>query len=114
MERIQLKDWADFRAWVDRDLQVMPVYWRGQKDPDWPLASSFERTILRLNGGWEVGSANVYPYGGRFRRNGNKMWSESFYADYRDRYLRAFQRASSGLRGHSPADLNIVSSDRIF
>jgi hypothetical protein len=106
VERIQLKDWGDFRAWVDADLQVVPVYWRGQKDPGWPLASSFERTILRLNGGWKASSANVYPYDGRFLRKGKKFWGDTFYDDSRDRYLEAFKRSSSGLRGHSPAVLD--------
>lgn len=85
----------------------MPVYWRGQKDPEWPLASSFEREMLRMNGGWRPDAAAVYPYGGRFERDGKKTWEVGFYANMRDRRLHAFRRACSGLRGHSPASLDV-------
>jgi hypothetical protein len=106
VKRIEINRWADFRSWIDADRQIMPVYWRGQKNPTWPLASSFERQILRMNGGWKQGAVNVYPYGGRFERNGEKTWEAGFYEKMRDRYLDAFKRASSGLRGHSPAVLD--------
>ena len=69
MERLRFGNWATFRSWLDVDRQILPVYWRGQKDPSWPLASSFERRILWLNGGWESDASNVYPYGGRLARD---------------------------------------------
>ena len=105
MKSVEIKNWTDFRSWVDADRQVLPVYWRSQKDPAWPLASSFERQFLRLNGGWKVGASNVYPYDGRFEREGKKTWEPGFYAAMSDRYLDAFRRASSGLRGIAPAVL---------
>jgi hypothetical protein len=106
VKRIEFRNWTDFRAWVDADRQVLPVYWRGQKDPMWPLASSFERQILRMNGGWEPGASNVYPYDGRYDRGGKKTWEAGYYAAMRDRHLDAFKRASSGLRGPSPVVLD--------
>src|SRR6185295_20177914 len=78
VKRIEFRSWTDFRLWVDADRQVLPVYWRGQKDPMWPLASSFERQILRLNGGWKPGSSNVYPYDSRYDREGKKTWRAGF------------------------------------
>jgi hypothetical protein len=109
VNRFEFKNWGEFRSWVDADRQVLPVYWRGQKDPSWPLASSFERQMLRLNGGLESTASNVYPYDGRFDREGKKIWESGFYAAVRDRYLDAFKRASSGLRGSSPA---VIDTDQ--
>jgi FRG domain len=106
VNNVEIANWADFRSWVDADRQVMPVYWRGQKDPAWPLASKFEREILHLAGGWKPEASNLYPYDGRFERDGNRTWAAGFYAGMRDRYLDAFKRASSGLRGPSPALLD--------
>jgi hypothetical protein len=74
VNKVEFKNWADFRSWVDADRQVLPVYWRGQKEPAWPLASKFERQMLRLNGGWKRGASNVYPYGGRFRKKTWEPW----------------------------------------
>jgi hypothetical protein len=102
----EFKRWVDFRSWIDANYQIIPVYWRGQKDCVWPLASAFERQMLSLNGGWKPGASNVYPYDGRFEREGKKIWAADFYTISRDRYLNAFQRASSGLRGSSPATLD--------
>src|SRR5438094_953001 len=48
MRRIEFKRWPEFRSWIDDDRQILPVYWRSQKD--WALASSFEREILKMNG----------------------------------------------------------------
>ena len=107
MNSFEFNNWADFRSWIDADRQALPVYWRGQKDPVWPLASSFERQMLRLNAGWKPGASNVYPYDGCFDREGKKSWEPGFYAEMRDRYLDAFKRASSGLRGASPAVLDM-------
>jgi hypothetical protein len=107
MERIEIDSWASFRSWIDADRHVLPVYWRGQKDPTWPLASSFERQILRLHGGWKLLASNVYPYGGRFEKDGSTIWGKGFYAAMRDRYLEAFKRSCSGLRGPSPAGLDL-------
>jgi hypothetical protein len=106
VERIECKTWGEFRSWIDADRQILPVYWRGQKDPAWPLASSFERQILRMNGGWKPEASTVHPYDGRYHREGKPIWKPGFYATMRDRHLEAFKRASSGLRGPSPAVLD--------
>lgn len=84
----------------------MPVYWRGQQDPAWPLASRFEREILNLNGGGRPGASSIYPYDGRYERNGKLFWADGFYQGARDRYLDAFRQAAAGLRGPNPAVLD--------
>ena len=106
MKVVEIKQWNDFRTYVDEDRQVMPTYWRGQKDPCWPLASAFERSFLRLNGGWKESASNIYPYDGRFQSKGGKLyWEEGCYQAMRDRHLKAFVRAASGLRGNNPQQL---------
>ena len=103
MREERFKSWHAFRAWVDQDRQVCPVYWRGQKDPTWPLASSFEREILAMNTAGCSQTSNLYPYDGRYDK---KSWDDGFYAGIRDRYLGAFKEASVGLRGANPAALD--------
>lgn len=103
MIQINIKHWAEFRDWINSDRQAMPVYWRGQKDPAWPLASRFERQILAMYGGWQKTASQIYPYDGRYT---NKNWEPDFYLIMRNRYLDAFKRASSGLRGAAPAALD--------
>lgn len=106
MKVVEFKQWNDFRTYVDEDLQVMPRYWRGQKDPCWPLASAYERSVLRLNGGWKESASNIYPYDGRFQRKDVPFWKEGFYQAIRDRHLEAFKCAASGLRGNNPQQLD--------
>ena len=105
METICIRRWQEFREYVDNDRAIMPVYWRGQADPGWPLASSFERLILNLFGGWREGASKVYPYDGRYNRDGKPLWEAGFYHTMRDRYLTAFKQATSGLRGPNPKNL---------
>ena len=105
MKRVDIKSWAEFRASIDNDRQILPVYWRGQKDLAWPLASSFEREVLSWNGGWKDTASSVYPYDGRYQRNGEPFWADGYYQTMRDRYLNAFKRASEGLRGPNPPRL---------
>lgn len=108
MENLSFKSWDQFRAFIDDDNQPLSVYWRGQRDPTWPLASSFERTILNMQGGWLDGASKIYPYDRRYKTSeGNPYWSEGYYRDMRDNYLHLFMRAAGGLRGNNPADLDI-------
>lgn len=58
-------------------------------------------------GGNKEGASQIYPYDGRYERDGKKPWSEGFYRAMRDRYLEAFKEAASGLRGPNPKDLTI-------
>tara|TARA_R110000787_G_scaffold285673_2_gene401988 strand:+ start:77 stop:841 length:765 start_codon:yes stop_codon:yes gene_type:complete len=95
----------NFRSWIDEDRQVLPTYWRGQTDPDWPLASSFEREILRLGTGG-LKSSNIYPYDNRYKREGRRIWEEGFYDAIRDRYLEAFKSFAAGMRGVNPTPLD--------
>lgn len=66
MKQLNFNTWGEFRSFVDEDRQVLPVYWRGQMDPNWPFASPFEREILALKGGWKENASKIYPYGGRY------------------------------------------------
>ncbi len=106
MKCLSFKRWNDFRSYIDKDRKIVPVYWRGQRNPSWPLASPFERIILQLSGGWKEGASKIYPYDGRFLRDGKLIWTEGFYQGTRDLYLKTFKRAASGLRGRNPAQLN--------
>lgn len=107
METYEFEEWGEFRSWIDKDKQVMPVYWRGQKDPSWPLASHFERIFLKMCGGGVEGAAQIYPYDRRYERDGPKIWTEGFYQVMRDRYLEAFKAGAAGLRGPNPAALQV-------
>ena len=106
MKRLSFKRWNEFRSYIDKDSQILPTYWRGQKDPSWPLASPFERIFLQFGGGWKEGANKIYPYDGRFLRDGKLIWTAGFYQGTRDLYLDTFERAASGLRGRNPARLS--------
>ena len=106
MKILRFSTWKEFRDFIDSDQQVLPVYWRGQRDPTWPLTSPFERIILAMAGGSKNGASQIYPYDGRYKRGGKKIWQDGFYQSMRDRYLEAFQRSSSGLRGPNPKSLS--------
>lgn len=108
METVEFGKWAEFRSYIDEDRQVMHVYWRGQRDPTWPLASMYEREILSSFGGSRPGASQTHPYNGRYKHNGEPIWAESYYQAGRDRYLDAFKEAASGLRGPNPKDLTTV------
>ena len=83
----------------------VPHYFRGQRDPSWPLASSLERRILALNGGENPGASQVYPYDCRFLRNGEPILDDGGFDTVVESHLERFKRAASGLRGHSPKEL---------
>ncbi len=89
MESIELKTWQDFRDYIDKDRAVDSVYyWRAQVDPSWPLASPIERIILNMFEGDAPGASKIYPYDGRYQRNGEPRWKEDFYQSLRDRYRK--------------------------
>ena len=80
MKTLHFETWQEFRDFVDADdnIRVGPSYWRGQRNPDWPLASQFERVILGMSGGWKEGASQIYPYGNRYEHNGVKFWPKRF------------------------------------
>ncbi len=88
MESVEFGQWSEFRSWIDKDRPALPVYWRGQKDPSWPLASSFERKILNM-----FAKPRIYPYGGYLDSLSKTMRGNGFYQKIRDRYLNAFQNS---------------------
>jgi hypothetical protein len=106
MITLHFDTWKEFREFVDSDRHASPVYWRGQRESDWPLASQFERKILAMNGGWKESASQVYPYSGRYKREGKKIWADGFYQEIRDGYLERFQWAASGVRGPNPSPLS--------
>ena len=105
METIKLKSWDDFRRFVDQDRQISPVYWRGQAE-SWPLASKYEREILSWHGGHMPGASKLYPYDGRYKRDGKPIWDMDFYRPMRDRYLHEFQKALNGVQGGNSDELS--------
>jgi hypothetical protein len=84
MNRIDIDTWEDFRSFLDEPPEPgATFYWRGQGDPEWPLASSLERKILAMQGEPEAAD----------------------YAALNSRHLSCFKEAACGLRGASPKDL---------
>jgi hypothetical protein len=106
MKLYEFGTWQEFCDFIVAERQAFPVYWRGQRDPTWPLASSFERVILSRAGGTEPDASQLYPYDGRYERDEAKIWEKGFYQETRDRYLDAFKRSVSGLRGSNPKELS--------
>jgi hypothetical protein len=105
MNTFHFSTWKKFQEFIENESPGVPAYWRGQRDPSWPLASSFERIILAMYGGSEPGASQLYPYDNRYKRGPNKIWESGFYQETRDRYLEAFKRSASGLRGANPKEL---------
>jgi len=87
VKTIEMKTWSEFRDYVDKDRQTYPVYWRGQTDPSWWLASKFERLLLNVLMGRKP------------------TWDRGWYQENRDKFLKMFKRAASGLRGAHPTAL---------
>lgn len=107
MTEQSIKRWAEFRDFViDSGRQTFPVYWRGQQRTEWPLASLFEREILKMSGGWRKGASLHYPYDNRYKRGDRKIWEDGFYQKFRDSFLHAFKKAAVGTRGSNPPDLD--------
>jgi hypothetical protein len=102
MEEHNCSTWEEFRKVVEmsrgRDGRVL---WRGQANPIWPLASAFERRVLRLHGGDQAGASQVHPYGGRYEGKFPRLYLK----DWQAKYARAFKKASAGLRGQHPPEL---------
>lgn len=87
MEVAPLDDWEAVRRFVEEPPpEGVTYYWRGQRDPAWPLASSLERRLGALLGQGEHGRAR-------------------YDAIERD-LLARFCAAASGLRGAAPKDLS--------
>jgi hypothetical protein len=92
MNTIQCDTWQEFIEIAESDLRDYlndyPTYWRGQRDPNWPLASRVERIVLEQGGGTDY---EIRPVE---------------YRNWRDGFLARFKRAASGLRGPNPKELN--------
>ncbi len=106
MREIRIDAWRDFQAFLLEPPREAAVhYWRGQRDPRWPLASSWERRILDLRGGDAASASQVYPYDGRYLVNGEPWLPPGAYERMAAEHLERFRCAASGLRGPSPKEL---------
>jgi hypothetical protein len=94
MQRRPFHRWAEFRAFLEEPPETGVAYfWRGQRDPAWPLVSSLERHVLALT---REGEGATAARGG----SGSPQLRALMKA-----HLDRFRSAASGLRGHSPKDL---------
>lgn len=92
MQRFTFETWDDFRSFLEEPPPAGARYfWRGQRDPDWPLASSLERLLLEQMGRQKGAAA---------RGSGDRRLRALMTA-----HLDRFKLAASGLRGPSPKDL---------
>jgi hypothetical protein len=104
VQRLRAQTWEELEAFLATPAPPdVAYYFRGQRHPDWPLASSLERRILALRGGDRPGASQVYPYDCRFLRNG-EVWPDGVDALVAE-HLERFKRSASGLRGPSPKEL---------
>lgn len=86
MKQVDIDTWQAFRDFLEEaPTGGSAFYWRGQGNPDWPLASSLERKILSTKKG--------------------QMHAED-YAQLVRRHLDCFQLAACGMRGDSPKELS--------
>ena len=92
MQRRHFDGWEEFRRFLEAPAaDSLPYVWRGQRDPDWPLASSLERELLAS----DRSAAGGGPRGSGDRRMRALM----------QQHLERFKQSASGLRGPSPKDL---------
>jgi len=62
IEIIDLDSWEQFRNLVLNDHIVGGSIYRGHSNPEWVLASPFEREIMKLKGNKPYPD-RIYPYG---------------------------------------------------
>jgi hypothetical protein len=92
MQRRKFDTWEELRAFLDESPgEGVRFVWRGQRDPEWPLASSLERRLLVLSGG---------------SAGGPRSLGASRYREMVADHLERWKQASSGLRGPTPKDLS--------
>jgi hypothetical protein len=93
MRRQKFDSWAGLRDFLEEAPEEGATYfWRGQRDPGWPLVSSLERQVLRLAGERDC---HVVPRGSGDTRLQRVM----------SIHLDRFKSAASGFRGASPQEL---------
>jgi hypothetical protein len=112
MRQIRIDTWPEFQAFLNEPPheETGAYYWRGQRDPSWPLAASWERKILDLLSGDNVGMGAadaqlVYPYGGRHLGGQAAPLAPGAYERMAKEHLERFKCSASGLRGPSPKEL---------
>jgi hypothetical protein len=93
MRQLSFDSWPSFRSFLEEaPPKDASYFWRGQRDPDWPLASSLERMLLHRR---RAGQADHLPEGSGDTRLRALMAA----------HLERFKQSASGLRGPSPKDL---------
>jgi hypothetical protein len=106
MRRLLARTWDELKAFMAAPAAPGTAhYFRGQRDPGWPLASSLERRILELRGGDRPGASQIYPYDCRFLRNGEPMLEAASFEAVITAHLENFKRGASGLRGPHAKEL---------
>jgi hypothetical protein len=106
MQEFDCPTWENFRTVVEMSRGLDgTILWRGQADPSWPLASAFERRVLRMHGGDKAGAPQVHPYGGRY----DAKFEGHYLLEWEQKYLREFEKAAAGLRGQHPPVLSNFS-----
>jgi hypothetical protein len=97
VQRRRFDTWADLRAFLELEEEQageVTFFWRGQRDPAWPLASSLERKLLGLCERCQRAADGRRP---RLRQGPFRLLVRE--------HLERFRRAASGLRGATPKDL---------
>jgi hypothetical protein len=88
--QVQFDGWEEFRRFLETPAPDRnPYVWRGQRDPEWPLASSLERQLLE----------------GAGDRDGPRGSGDRSTRALIEQHLERFKQSASGLRGPSPKDL---------
>jgi hypothetical protein len=107
MRDVRIETWEQLQAFLHEGPRGAAAhYWRGQRDPEWPLASSWERRVLDLFGGERPEASSLYPYDGRYIDGGKARFAPGVYEAMLAAHLERFKQSTCGLRGHSPKDLN--------
>src|SRR6516162_10992507 len=98
----RLRNWKAFCKYVRKSEEERKankwrgVYWRGQSDPSWKLASQFERIIVVDNEGWEKSQGHSPKES--YKKHVQPHQKTGFYRKRRQKYLRDFQWAATRLR----------------
>jgi hypothetical protein len=92
VQRLHFDGWEEFRRFLEApSADNLPYVWRGQRHPDWPLASSLERQLLASDDATDGAAGS----------SGDRKMRDQI-----QQHLERFKQSASGLRGPSPKDLS--------
>lgn len=98
-EVIEFKSWKGFRDYLLNDRRIDPPIYRGQRDPEWRLASPFERIMLG-----RLGLKGIYPYKSKIPDTVQKF-DEDYYRKRRKSAFKSFKKYSGGCHGEPQREL---------